>query len=213
MMGDTETASPLMSWPDASHRRRLFAAAIWLSLLFVVVYGTTDYITAMRSTRFPIHFAFELTLPFVPQLSVVYSSVYLMFAFVALAMSSAERLGVFVGKMTWMTLVAGVCFLAYPSELAFQVPEVVGWSKLPFWWADLVNLTYNCAPSLHVGYAVLCAETMRRHHRSIGVAFHLWALAIALSAWLTYQHHLLDLLSGALLALVVAAVSRRLTPA
>ena len=202
MTADTHNGSdhgPLFAWPDAPLRRRLIAAAVWLSLLFVVVYGGTDYITSVREARFPIDFAFESSLPFVPELSVVYSSLYLMYVVVVLALRTCEELNRFVVQMSCMTLFAGVCFLIFPAELSFIRPEVTGWAAIPFGWADQINLTYNCAPSLHVAYAVLCAETMRRKQWKAGLLLHLWAIAVAASAWLTYQHHLVDLITGYLL--------------
>lgn len=186
----------LWVWPDSRQRWRLAAALIWLSFLFALVYGGADYITSLRQLRFPIHFAFELSLPFVPGLSVVYSSVYLMFVGMALTLHSADQLRRFVWAMSWMTITAGVCFFVFPAELAFDPPDVTTWAAGPFDWADRVNLTYNCVPSLHVAYAVLCAETLRRKRWWGGLAFHLWALAIAVAAWLTYQHHLVDLVTG-----------------
>lgn len=204
---ESAVGNPLFAWPDAAQRKRLLWSLFGLSLLFVIVYGGADYITSIRSTRFPVHFDFERTLPFVPELSVVYSSVYFMFAFIALAMQTEDQLRRFVGRMALVTLVAGLAFLLYPSELVFENREVTGWASVPFWWADLINLTYNCVPSLHVTYAVLCAETMRRKRWWAGVVFHAWAFAIASAAWLTYQHHLADLVTGYLLGSIAALPS------
>lgn len=202
--GRQNDREPFWAWPDAQQRRRLGLALLGLSLLFVIVYGGAELITSLRTTRYPVHFSFELSLPFVPELSLVYSSVYLMFGFIALTLPTKDRLNQFVAQMVLMTLIAGVCFLIYPAELAFETPEVVGWAALPFRWADRINLTYNCAPSLHVAYAGLCAATMWRRRRIWGIAFCIWAIAIAVSAWLTYQHHLVDLITGGLLGVWTA---------
>ncbi|WP_372894451.1 phosphatase PAP2 family protein [Stieleria sp.] len=202
--GRQNDREPFWVWPDARQRRRLGLALLGLSLLFAIVYGGAEFITSLRTTRYPVHFSFELSLPFVPELSLVYSSVYLMFGFIALTLPTKDRLNQFVAQMVLMTLIAGVCFLIYPAELAFETPEVVGWAALPFRWADRINLTYNCAPSLHVAYASLCAATMWRRRRVWGIAFCIWAIAIAVSAWLTYQHHLVDLITGGLLGVWTA---------
>ena len=196
---DERDHSRLFAWPGARQFGRLIGATVWLSLLFGVVYGGSNYITSIRKTRFSIDFAFESSLPFVPELTVVYSSLYLMYVLVAFALRTREGLNRFVVQMSWMTLFAGACFLVFPAETTFVRPEVTGWAAVPFRWADQFNLTYNCAPSLHVAYAVLCAETMRAKHRRVGLLLHLWAVAIAAAAWLTYQHHLVDLITGYLL--------------
>ena len=196
LRGRQNDREPFWGWPDARQRRRLGLALLGLGLLFVIVYGGAEFITSLRTTRYPVHFSFERSLPFVPELSLVYSSVYFMFGFIALTLPTKDRLDQFVAQMVLMTLIAGVCFLIYPAELAFETPEVVGWAATPFRWADRINLTYNCVPSLHVAYATLCAATMWRRRRAWGIAFYLWAIAIAVSAWLTYQHHLVDLITG-----------------
>lgn len=197
-----DSIEPLLAWPDAPQRIALAKALVGLGTLFWVVFAGTDYITSVRQTRFSVHFEFESKLPFVPELSVIYSSVYLMFAFIALTLRTTSELRRFVVAMAVMTVVAGVCFLIYPAQLEFRSVTVSGWAAIPLEWADRINLTYNCAPSLHVAYAVLCSEAMRRNRGIAGAVFHLWALAIAVSAWLTFQHHLVDLLTGYALGLV-----------
>ena len=122
---------PLWVWPDAQQRWRLLGAIVWLSFLFAIVYGGADYVTSLRQTRFPVHLAFELSLPFLPELSIVYSSVYLMFVVMTLILHSADQLWWFVRVMSWMTVAAGVCFLIYPAELAFDPPEVTSWAAGP----------------------------------------------------------------------------------
>jgi hypothetical protein len=91
----------------------------------------------------------------------------------------------------------------------FEVPTNLGRFPIAFQIADSMNLTYNDCPSLHVAYGVMGAEVFRRKQPRRGWLFHLWALAIAISAWLTYQHHLADIVAGYALALTAVYLITR----
>ena len=176
---------------------------------FAIVYGGADYITATRDFRIRVDFDFEQRLPFVPELILVYSSIYLMFAVVPFVFRAKRELWSFVGMMVSVTCVAGIGFLAMPSEIQFVVPADHGMFPGVFRIADSVNLTYNLCPSLHVGYAAMGAEAFRRRDSRFRLPFHLWALSIAMSAWLTYQHHALDIVVGYSLGVIAVCVWRR----
>jgi membrane-associated phospholipid phosphatase len=211
----TTSASLRIALPSGAHCFRFLLAALTVSLVFLVVYVGCDYLTGLRETRLRVDFRFERSLPFLPELSLIYSSLYVLFVSLVLILDS-EEIWQLATVMILTTLVAGFCFLVLPAEIAFVRPDRLGTFPAVFQLSDAINLTYNLCPSLHVTYAVTCAETVRRKRPRLGWLFHVWALAIAFAAWLTYQHHLLDLLAGYALALAavegVRYVSRRDPP-
>lgn len=196
----------LLALPRGEQLRRCLRWTAAVCASFIVVYVGCDSITASRSDRVRIDFAFEQQLPFVPALTIVYSSLYVMFGVVVLALKSSREIESVGWLLVLLTLVAGVGFLVVPAELAFVIPADKGRWAIAFQWADRCNLTYNLVPSLHVAYAVACAETIRQKQSLAAAWMHGLALAIAASAWLTYQHHLVDLIAGYLVALVLCAV-------
>jgi membrane-associated phospholipid phosphatase len=102
-----------------------------------------------------------------------------------------------------MVLVSGFCFLAIPAQLAFAPPKDLGAFPGLFRFADRLNLTYNLVPSLHVALGVLCIAAFSAKAGNLGkVLLWLWAVAIALSTLLTHQHHVVDVVAGAALALL-----------
>jgi membrane-associated phospholipid phosphatase len=200
-----DEAEPFLALPSRAHLTACLAAGAYISVLFVVVYGGCDYMTSLHSRRVRIDFGFEQSLPFVPALSPIYSSLYLMFYAVPFVVRSRPELATYMKMVTAVTILAGIGFVLFPAEIAFRLPsdrEMLPWS---FRIADAINLTYNLCPSLHVGYAALHAELFRRRSPRWGWLSHLWALAIAVSAWLTYQHHLVDLVIGYVLGLLVVS--------
>ncbi len=193
---------PLFAVPSGSQLLATLLAAILLSVLFGVVYGGADYVTGLRASHIRIDFAFEQNVPFVPELSLLYSSLYLIFLAVPFVVRSKRQLWLYVRMMASITCVAGMCFLLIPARLAFTLPVDGSRLPVPFQIADWLNLTYNLCPSLHVAYAAFHAEVFRHQKPGRSWLFHTWAVAIALAAWLTHQHHLIDLVFGYLLGIV-----------
>ena len=107
--------------------------------------------------------------------------------------------------MSLATLCAGVVFLLLPAELAYDLPQVPApWSCL-YNVADVLNLRYNLVPSLHVALSLICVDAYSRRAAVVGRIFlWAWGFAIALATLLTHQHHVLDVATGVLLAMVVS---------
>ena len=202
----------LFALPRGEQLRRCLVWTVAVSLSFLFVFVLCDSITASRSFRFRLDFAFEHRLPFVPALTLVYSSLYAMFGVVAFTLNTNREIDAFGCLLVLLLFVAGIGFLIVPAELAFVIPADKGRLATAFEWADRCNLTYNLLPSLHVAYAVACAETVRKKQLLAAAWLHGWALAIAVSAWLTYQHHLVDLVAGYLVALLLCAIWYRSKP-
>jgi len=67
--------------------------------------------------------------------------------------------------------------------------------------ADGVNPGYNQFPSLPVAFACTAAWAYARRSGAIGRALWIvWSVAVAASAWLIQEHHLVDLVAGAALS-------------
>ncbi len=206
---EQDDTTPLFAVPSMAHLIRCCGAAVLVFVVFVVIYVGSDYVTSIRDRRLRVDFSFEQNLPFVPELILVYSSLYLMFLAMPFVLRSKREICCFVALMTLITGVAGLCFLVVPAEIRFEVPTRLGRVPSAFRVADSINLTYNLCPSLHVAYSVACAEVFRRKAPQRGWLFHFWALAIAISAWLTYQHHLVDLVAGYVLSIVATSFVAR----
>jgi len=101
--------------------------------------------------------------------------------------------------MLLATGLAGVVFLAWPTELPRPEPPRDGITAAAWRALFLVDVPRNCFPSLHVALALISAATLRRRTGWRSVA-PLWALAIAWSTLTTRQHIALDLAGGLLLA-------------
>ena len=190
-------------------RFRAAATSVLLSLLFLIVYGSTNWFTAQRPDADvrTWYFSWERTVvPYVPLLFVPYMSIDLFFFLAAFLCRDERELRVFARRVVFSILAAAAFFLLLPLKLAWpERPRVGGWfgdlveasSTAPL----LMEYPHNLFPSLHVALCMLLADLYVRHTRGIvRVLAHIWFGLIAVSTILTWQHHLVDLAGGFLLA-------------
>ena len=200
-MSSTE---PLLGWPGWKQLRFAAVVALLGGVWFCLVYGGADALTAHRETRVRVHFDAELGIPFIPEAVVVYMSIYLLFIMAPFIVRTRGEFLFLALALNIMIGVAGIGYLLIPAQLAFPAANPFGAVSSLFRFADRLNLTYNLVPSLHVGLSSGCAMIFARHAGGIGKVLWLtWAAAIALSTLLTHQHHVVDVVTGWLLAWAV----------
>jgi membrane-associated phospholipid phosphatase len=200
-----ERVEPFLAWPGWAHLLYTLVLSFVNTLWFVLVYGGMDALTARRSFRVPVHFPAELAIPFVPAMTLFYMSIYLLFWMAPFVLRTRREFRALVLTLAFAILVGGIGFLLFPADLAFAQPreEELGiWAGM-FHLADKMNLTYNLLPSLHVAFAVICVAIFSARAPVAGkVLLWIWATMVAASTVLIHQHHLLDVATGWLLALV-----------
>lgn len=202
-------------------RRAMIARAattsVLLSLLFIVVYGSTNWFTAQRAEADvgAWYFAWELTaLPYVPLLIVPYMSMDLFFFMAAFLCRSERELRVFARRVVFSILSAAAFFLLMPLKLAWPArPGLDGWfgafveqsCTAPF----LMEYPHNLFPALHITLCLIVADVYARHTRgALRIIACIWFALIAISTVLTWQHHLVDVAGGAVLAVVACYLFR-----
>jgi membrane-associated phospholipid phosphatase len=201
---------PFLAWPGWRHLAEAAALTLIVNVLFAVVYFGANFAIAHRLRHWHLFLRSELAIPLWPAAIVVYDSLYLLFLlapFVLRTPSSFRRLA---RSAAVVIVVAGVCFLLLPAELGFAAPVVRGPFQAIFEVSDRVNLDYNLVPSLHVALAVVCLQAFwPTASRPIRVALVAWGAGLALSTLLTHQHHVLDVLTGAVLAAITTQLFGR----
>ena len=189
-------------------------ATVLLSLLFMVVYGGTNWLTSLRTDVGTWYYSWEKYIPFVPLMVIPYMSIDLFFVAAPFLSRDERELKMFCRRIVLAIVLAGTCFLAMPLKLAVERPVLEGWLGLLFGWFFAADLPYNLCPSLHIALRTILAETYARHTRGAWkFASHAWFSLIGISTLLTYQHHVIDVVGGFILATVcfyaVAAVPDR----
>jgi membrane-associated phospholipid phosphatase len=203
-------AHPVMNRPT-----RLTAAAIAgaLSVLFIVVYGSCNWVTAHRDDVGTWYYSWEHLIPFVPVMIVPYMSINLFFVSAPFLCRSREGLRTFTLRITFAILIAGVCFLALPLKFGVTFPQATGWTGAIFNFLHRFDQPYNLVPSLHITFRTILADLFARHTKGrLRVASHIWFCLIGFSTLLTYQHHMVDVVAGFILAAVCFYLIREPKP-
>lgn len=196
------TRPPFLAWPGARHVAFTLGLQAIGFVWFYLVYGATDYLTGLHSWRVPVHLEAELAIPFVPAMTIAYSSLYPMFWCTPFALRTREEVWRFFRVYCTEVAIAGVFFLLIPATPAFppHAEDELGPFAAMFGNADRFNLTYNMAPSLHVAFATTTAWLLTRNAApGLRALFYAWAALICASTVLTHQHHLVDIAGGIVL--------------
>ena len=176
---------------------KALAASVGLSALFLVVYGWCNWFTSQRSDVGTLFFEWERLIPFVPLMIAPYMSIDLFFITAPFLCRNDRELTIFSKRIAVAILVAGVCFLLFPLRFAFDRPHADGWLGAVFDWFRQMDQPFNLLPSLHITLRTILAEFYARHTRGLWRhASNLWFVLIGLSAVLTYQHHVMDVVAG-----------------
>ena len=195
-----------LAWPGWGHLRVTWYQTMLVSGWFAIVYGGANWLTAHREARVRVHFAAELQIPLIPAFTLVYMSIYLLFLAAPFVLRTRREITTLAIAQALAITVAGVCFLLIPAQLAFHPAadaELGIWSGL-FHFADRLNLDYNLVPSLHVALSIVCIELFAPRAKATGkILLRLFGVLIAAATVLTHQHHLVDAVTGYLLALVI----------
>ncbi|RPI44176.1 MAG: hypothetical protein EHM59_13530, partial [Betaproteobacteria bacterium] len=171
-----------------------------LLVLFVTLYGATNWISAQRLDRVRLWFDWELAIPLVPGMVWVYLSLLLSF-FLPMFALDEPRIHALCRRLAFATVVSGACFLVFPAELGFTRLAAVPGHESAFRLVHALDLPHNLAPSLHVSWSLVLLSSLRRGSpRWLRPGLDLWLGALIVSVLATHQHHVLDVAGGMLVA-------------
>jgi hypothetical protein len=171
-----------------------------VTLLFLVTYGSTNWLAARSTMHLRLYFDWELAIPFVPWMIWVYLSLQVFLALPLFVLDTAgiSRLGRTFGLAT---LAAGAMHLALPTDLGWRRPlGVPGYPIFDRLFS--MDRPHNLAPSLHVAYSTLTLLVIwsAARGRWLKALSAVWAGLLVCSVSLIHQHHLADIASGIALA-------------
>ena len=183
---------------------RFFRSAVTaatLSLLFLVVYGGCNVFTANRTDVGTCALEWERFIPFVPLMIIPYLSIDAFFFAAPFLCATDDERRRLAARITMAVLVGGVCFLLFPLRFAFPRPAVHGPLGVVFDWFRAKDAPFNLAPSLHIALRTILVGVYVRHSRGLlRLASHVWFSLVGFSTVLVWQHHLLDVATGFMLA-------------
>ena len=174
-----------------------------VGMLFYTSYGLSNRYAASLAYVPEIAFAWERGIPFWAWTIVPYWSLNLMYAAAFFLCRDTREQNRYVARLVSAQIVATICFMLFPLHFGWPKPPTDGlWGWL---FDSLVafDLPYNQAPSLHIALSIIVGAFYWTRFPKIRLPIFLWQSLIALSVLTTYQHHFIDVPTGALLGWLV----------
>lgn len=198
------------TWTDRDRVAAFLGYGSLLCVLWVVVYGGTSWLTGLHSYRIDFGWNEESYVPFLPEMAVIYLSLFPMVWLSLFILPTPADIKQFAVTLACLFVVSGIGFLVFPGRTYSLVESAIGPIQPVFEFADWINLEHNYLPSLHVGMAVVCAYAYGRQlSRRVAGFIWAWAAAVALSTLLTHQHYLADVVAGGVVGLMISTFCYR----
>ncbi|WP_076073058.1 phosphatase PAP2/dual specificity phosphatase family protein [Sphingomonas montana] len=183
---------------------RAFAALIGLGVVFYGSYGLANWLASLRSDVPSIVFGWERSVPFLAWTIIPYWTTNLFYAASLFLCRSAHELRVHGLRLVFVQLIAVACFVVFPLKFLWPKPPTFGVAGRLFDQLAGFDMPFNQAPSLHVALTVILASFyLPRLPRWLRAPFLGWSLMVVLSTMTTWQHHFVDLPTGALLGYLI----------
>ncbi len=167
-----------------------------------MAYGGADWLSEHHSFRVRLHLGIDLSVPFVPAMTIFYLSLNVLLWCAPFVLRSRRELLALSVSLASATLVAAIFFVLLPGQQAYAPPqdhELGDWAGI-YHFACWLAMTHNYLPSLHVAFTTIAIAVYRDHAKRWGrILLGVWGLAIISSTMLIHQHYLVDVVSGILL--------------
>ncbi|HEN8800358.1 TPA: phosphatase PAP2/dual specificity phosphatase family protein [Pseudomonas putida] len=175
----------------------------WLLLLgplFFLSYGLANNHTAGRTDVGSLVFGWERGMPLWPWTIIPYWSIDLLYGLSFLLPRTRQEMDRHALALLSAQVISVACFLLWPLRFTFERPELGG---LFGWLFDVLmgfDKPFNQAPSLHIALLVVIWTMFARHVRRQPWRWlmHGWMGLIGVSVLTTWQHHFVDVPTGAL---------------
>ena len=179
---------------------RAFAWLAFLGPFFFASYGFATWVTAQRPQVGGIVFDWEHGIPFLPWTIVPYWSIDLMYGLSLFTCADRRELDTHARRLLTAQVIAVAFFLVFPLTFTFDRPRTDGAFGWLFGVLTAFDKPFNQAPSLHVALLVIIWAQFARRLGAMGRALIVpWFALIGISVLTTWQHHFIDIPTGALL--------------
>ncbi|MCP4071163.1 MAG: phosphatase PAP2/dual specificity phosphatase family protein, partial [Hyphomicrobiales bacterium] len=178
-------------------------AMLWLAFLapfFFLSYGFSNWWSSQLTNVGSVVFSWEQNIPFIDWSIVPYWSIDVLYGLSLFICVSKMEIDTVGKRLLSAQIIAVLCFIAFPLSFVFARPETSGLPATMFAMLEGFDRPFNQAPSLHIALLVILWVTYAKHvPRRWNRLFHTWFALIGISVLTTYQHHFIDVPTGALL--------------
>jgi len=193
-----QTAVPFSERPW----RRALAWLLFLAPFFYISYGAANWLASLREGVPSIVFDWERAIPFLGWTIIPYWSINAFYGLSLFVCATRDELDTHGRRLLTAQVVAVLCFILFPLRFTFTQPETDGLSGFLFAALTSFDQPFNQAPSLHIALLVILWVLYTRHLPRWALwLLHPWFALVGVSVLTTYQHHFIDIPTGALLGL------------
>lgn len=201
-MTDATKTADIAPTEQGGERQIWKRASLWLLFLgpfFFVSYGFANWFASQQQVSH-IVFDWEQYIPFIPWTIIPYWFIDILYAISLFICTTKKELDSLAKRLLTAQVIAVICFILFPLGFSFERPETTGLLGGMFTTLSSFDQPFNQAPSLHIALLVILWVSYSRHlPRLLLWPFHVLSALIAISVLTTYQHHFVDVPTGALL--------------
>jgi len=180
--------------------------------LFVLLWLALSAALNEWAHRLPSHFSTRLAIddhiPFVPRFAWPYFSAYVLGNLGYVLLWRHVLFGQVMLGYLLLFLGGTLCYVLLPCRVqrCEALPTTALSTRLLAAFQRR-SRPYNSFPSMHTAYCLFSALMVLRYHSFwLGIILLLWGGVVALATLLTKQHHLADVIAGALLAVFAGRI-------
>lgn len=194
----------IISIPDKERLKAIIIYVTLSTIAFVVVYGWCNKQASQSPVLYKMFTDWELGIPLIPWMIYPYISLNLLFVVAAFVLKEVTSVKAFCVALIAGAFVAGAVFFLFPGELGFVRQTVPGYEHF-YDFMFSIDHPHNLYPSLHVTYSTLAIFAMieQTNNKFFHFFMVIWLVMISLSVVFVHQHHLFDIFSGFILALIL----------
>lgn len=179
--------------------QQIFALTV-CTIVFMTVYNFCTWYASSLDHVPSFTFDFEKSIPFMPLSIIPYMASGIFFCMVFFLCTSRQQLKILTWRMLFVTITAGIFFITVPLRFSFAKPEVSqSILGLPFSFLKTFDSPFNQSPSLHIAFAFIFWSVFKELSKW-RIFLMIWLILLGISTLTTYQHHLIDIVNGAILA-------------
>ncbi|MES2713943.1 MAG: phosphatase PAP2/dual specificity phosphatase family protein [Pseudomonadota bacterium] len=187
-------------------RRPWGRAALWLAGLgpfFFASYGLATYLATQRAQVPAIVFEWESAIPLIPWTIIPYWSIDILYGISLFICATRAELDTHAKRLLTAQVLAVSCCIAAPLRFTFERPPLDGIPGQLFALLGEFDKPFNQAPSLHIALLVILWVRFAAHASVPWIwVLHGWFALIGISVLTTWQHHFIDIPTGAWLGLL-----------
>jgi len=173
---------------------------------FILIYYSAEFHARDSEVIYNAYFSWELNIPFLAIGFIPYFGIFLLPFFIPFTIRQSQPYYQLIFKLIVAIGVAGLCFYFFPTQAGFP-PKPLS-SDVD---AVIVAITgnHNLVPSLHVCLTwIICMSIYPFVNTGSQLFLKIIMVILPLSTLITHQHHVIDIISGMLLAIFIEILFR-----